>query len=205
MYSQVLTERTKNTLALLGKEKILKDCYLAGGSALALHLGHRLSFDLDFFAPVEFERKKIIQQLEPFGLKVEREDWGTILGKLGDIKFSLFYYKYPLIAETIDYHGINIANLKDIAAMKIDAVSSRGTKRDFIDLYFLLKKFESIDNLLIFYDQKYQKLDANRFHIIKSLEYFADADKDQDPKMLVSDYSWEEVKKILQEEVRKLI
>ena len=205
MYSQVLTERTKNTLALLGKEKILKDCYLSGGSALALHLGYRLSFDLDFFTPVLFERKKIIQKLEPFGLKVEREDWGTILGKLGDIKFSLFYYKYPLITETIDYHGIKIASLEDIAAMKIDAVSSRGTKRDFIDLYFLLKKFGSFDDLLKFYDQKYQKLEANRFHIIKSLEYFGDADREEDPKMLISNYSWEEVKKILQEEVRKLI
>lgn len=205
MYSQVLTERTKNTLALLGKEKILKDCYLSGGSALALHLGYRLSFDLDFFTPVLFERKKIIQKLEPFGLKVEREDWGTILGKLGDIKFSLFYYKYPLITKTIDYHGIKIASLEDIAAMKIDAVSSRGTKRDFIDLYFLLKKFGSFDDLLKFYDQKYQKLEANRFHIMKSLEYFVDADKEEDPKMLIADYSWEEVKKVLQKEVRKLI
>lgn len=205
MYSQILTERTKSTLALLGKEEILKDCYLAGGPALALHLGHRLSFDLDFFTNVEFERKKIIQQLEAFGLVVEKEDWGTILGKLGDIKFSLFYYKYPLVVDTVDYHGINIASLQDIAAMKIDAISSRGTKRDFTDLYFLVKKFENLSELFKFYDQKYKKLEANRFHIIKSLTYFDDADKEENPKMLVPDYSWEEIKKTLKEEVNKLI
>lgn len=205
MHSEVLTERTKNTLALLGKEKNLKNAYLAGGSALALHLGHRLSFDLDFFTEIKFDRKIVIQQLESLGLAVEREAWGTILGKLGDIKFSLFYYKYPLVDKTLDFCGINIASIKDIAAMKIDAISSRGTKRDFTDIYFIIKNNLSLSELLKFYDQKYRKLEGNRYHIIKSLQYFADADKEEDPKMLVGDYSWGEVKKVLQEEIKKLI
>lgn len=204
MFNQVITERTKSTLAVLSKEKILKDCYLAGGTALALQLGHRLSFDLDFFTETDFERRKIIQRLEPFGLVVEREDWGTILGKIEDVKFSLFYYKYPLIADQIDYLGINIASLQDIAAMKIDAISSRGTKRDFTDLFFLIKKFKSLNELLGFYDQKYHKGNANSFHIIKSLTYFDDADEEEDPRMLAKDYSWENVKKTLKEKVREL-
>lgn len=205
MFDKVITERTKNSLALLGKEKILEKCYMAGGTALALQIGHRLSFDLDFFTPVEFDRKKVIQKMEPFGLEVDREDWGTILGKLKDIKFSLFYYKYPLIDQTIDYLGINLASLQDTAVMKIDAIGSRGSKRDFTDLYFIVKKIGDLQLLLNLYDKKYQKLEANKFHILKSLEYFDDADKDEDPKMLVSDYSWEEVKRFLREEIRKLI
>lgn len=205
MFDKVITERTKSSLALLGKEKILEKCYMAGGTALALQIGHRLSFDLDFFSPVEFERKTVIQKMEPFGFKVDREDWGTILGKLGDIKFSLFYYKYPLITQAMDYSGINLAGLQDIAAMKIDAIGGRGTKRDFTDLYFLVKKLGDIQALLKFYDEKYQKFEANKFHILKSLTYFENADNEEDPKMLVSDYSWEEVKKYLIDEVRKLI
>lgn len=205
MFDKVITERTKSTLALLGKEEILKKCYLAGGTAMALQFGHRLSFDLDFFTTVEFERKKIIQQLEKFGLEVDREDWGTILGKLGDTKFSLFYYKYPLIAKSIDYAGINLASVEDIAAMKIDAIGGRGSKRDFTDLYFLIKKFGDIRTLLKFYDEKYQKFDVNKIHILKSLTYFDDADKEEDPKMLVSDYSWGNVKTFIKEEVQKLI
>lgn len=205
MFDEVLTKRTKSTLALLSKKKFLKDDYLSGGSALALHLGHRLSFDLDFFTFKKFERKIVIQQLEPFGLKVEREAWGTILGKLGDIKFSLFYYRYPLIKPTYDFLGINIASLEDVAAMKIDAIGSRGSKRDFTDLYFLIQKLGDLKLLLDFYDQKYHKLKDNRVHILKSLDYFADADQDEDPKMLVKDYSWEKIKEFLRGEVKKLL
>lgn len=205
MFDQVITERTKSSLALLGKEKILEKCYMAGGTALALQLGHRLSFDLDFFTPVEFERKELIQKMESFGLKVDREDWGTILGKIGDIKFSLFHYQYPLVAQTIDYLGNNLASMQDIAAMKIDAIGGRGAKRDFTDLYFLIKKLGDLQLLLKFYDEKYQKLTANKVHILKSLTYFDDADKEEDPKMLAPDYSWETVKKTLRDEVKKLI
>jgi hypothetical protein len=205
MFDKVITERTKSTLALLGKGDILKNCYLAGGTAMALQFSHRLSFDLDFFTNVKFDRKLLIQKLEPFDFKTDREAWGTILGKLGDTKFSLFYYQYPLVAKTLDYLGINLASSEDIAAMKIDAIGGRGTKRDFTDLYFLVKKFGNLNILLDFYNQKYNKLEANRFHILKSLEYFADADKEEDPKMLISDYSWEKVKEYLTNEIRKLI
>lgn len=205
MHSEAITKGTKSTLAILGKEKILNDCYLSGGTALALQLGHRISFDLDFFTSKKFERKTIIQQLEKFGLVVEREAWGTILGKIADVKFSLFYYKYPLVFSTLDFLEINIADKKDVAAMKIDAISSRGSKRDFTDIYFLIKDGIHLDDILVFYDKKYQKLEANKYHILKSLEYFDDADKEEDPKMLVAGFSWEEVKATLQEEVKKLI
>lgn len=205
MYSEAITKRTKGTLAILGKEKILNDCYLSGGTALALQLGHRLSFDLDFFTQKEFERKTIIQQMEKFGLKVDREAWRTILGKISDVKFSLFYYQYPLVFPTLDFLGINIADLKDVAAMKIDAIASRGTKRDFTDLFFLIKNGVELQDMLIYYDKKYRRLEMNRYHILKSLDYFGDADKDQDPKMLVSDYSWEEAKKFLQGKIKELI
>ena len=204
MFEQSLTKNTKNILAILGKEKILKDAYLAGGTALALQLGHRISYDLDFFTNKPFERKEIIQQIEPLGFKLEKEAWRTIMGKFLNIKFSLFYYKYPLIFKTKDFLGINIADIKDIATMKIDAISSCGTKRDFVDLYFLTKQI-SLKEMLKFYEKKYKLLRANKAHILKSLDYFVDADKETEPKMLAKDYSWSKVKEFLKKETIKLI
>lgn len=90
-------------------------------------------------------------------------------------------------------------NLEDIAAMEIDAICSRGTKRDFIDLYFLIKKFTP-DKILKFYDKKYGKLSNNIYHILKSLNYFEDANPQVSPKMLIP-VSWEEIKKFFQTEV----
>jgi len=139
------------------------------------------------------------------GLVVEREAWGTILGILGDTKFSLFYYKYPLLYPTIEFDGIHLAEIRDIGAMKIDAIASRGTKRDFTDLYFIVKKCGRLKDLLSVYDQRYKKLETNKVYIIKSLTYFVDADKEEDPRMLVRDYNWQAVKKYLIEEAEKLV
>lgn len=204
MFEQAITKTTQSTLALLGKEKILKKAYLAGGTALALQIGHRLSYDLDFFTDKSFNRKEIIRRLLPLRFKLEREDWRTILGGFKDVKFSIFYYDYPLIAETQNYLGVDVADLKDVAAMKIEAISARGKKRDFIDLYFLAQKF-GLGNLLKFYDQKYKLLRSNRAHILKSIDYFTDAEIDKEPKMLAKGYSWQKVKDFLREEVKKLI
>ncbi len=123
------------------------------------------------------------------------------------MKFSLFYYQYPLIEETIDYQGIAVASLKDLVTSKIGAISSRGTKRDFIDLYYLLQsgKVGNLQDFLEYYDERFKNLASQKVHILKSLNYFTDADREEDPKMLTPDYSWEKVKNTLQEEVEKLI
>ena len=209
MYSQVLTERTKSTLALLVASKILPSgAYLAGGTAVALHLDHRISLDLDFFTSQQFQTEKVLEGLKKIEeFKLDRTDWGTILGDFPSVKFSLFYYQYPLIEETIDYQGIAVAGLKDLATSKIGAISSRGTKRDFIDLYYLLKSSQvgSLEDCLTYYNQRFKNLASQKIHILKSLEYFADADKEEDPRMLVADYSWKEVKKFLVGEAEKLI
>lgn len=98
MFEQAISRKTQKNLALLGKAKILKNAYLAGGTALAFQLGHRISYDLDFFTDKKFNRKIFLKKISHFEFyKHERMDWGTILGKLGNIKFSLFYYPYPLL------------------------------------------------------------------------------------------------------------
>lgn len=95
-----------------------------------------------------------------------------------------------------------MAGITDIAAMKLAAISERGTKRDFIDLYFILQN-TSLDKILQFYDKKYKKLTSNLFHIKKSLVCFTDAEEDPMPKMIMA-VSWKEVKNFFRKEIPKL-
>lgn len=204
MFEQTLASDAKRQLAILAESKILDNAYLAGGSALALFLGHRISYDLDFFTPKEFDNRIILQKLSSFNFILEQESPGTLLGQIGETRFSFFLYRYPLIAKVCTYRNIRIAGLKDLAAMKVAAVSSRGTKRDFVDLYYLRSHF-SLKEMLECYDLKFRDLNTNKIHILKSLDYFADADIDPEPNMLVGDYSWEEVKDFFRNETKKLL
>ena len=203
MFTKAISSETKTALALLGKSNLLKDAYLAGGTALALQLGHRLSFDLDFFTSTEFDSLETATKLQKTtGLKIQETKAGTIIGTIQNIKFSLFFYPYKLISPFQKFLSINVADIKDIAAMKISAISSRGVKRDFIDLYFICRKIR-LENILELYNKKYGKLAGNRIHILKSLVYFQDAEEEPMPKML-KQCRWEEVKIFFEQEVKKL-
>lgn len=204
MFEQTLPKDTKSALAVLGESKLLKNAYLAGGTALALRINHRISYDLDFFTPENFDVNIYIQKLGNIGLKLERQSEGTILGNIKNTKFSLFYYKYPLIDKIDSYQNINIVGVKDLVAMKINAISSRCTKRDFIDLFYLAKKF-SLKEMLDFYDQKFGALAANQIHILKSLCYFDDAENDPAPNMIKDEFNWNKVKEFFTRETKALI
>jgi uncharacterized phage-like protein YoqJ len=207
MFEKAITPETKKSLAILGKSGILKECYLAGGTALCLQFGHRISFDLDFFTKKEFKPKILAQRIKKIfpEFKVDKLEWGTILGYLGKTRFSLFFYDYPLLFKPLNFLGIRIARAKDIAPMKIAAICERGTKRDFIDLFFILKvkKVLTLDEALTLYDRKFKLLKENKFHILKSLCYFEDAEKEPMPKM-IEKVKWSEIKEFFKKEVLKV-
>lgn len=204
MFTETLSDNTAKALALLGKSGLLKEAYLAGGTACALQIGHRVSIDLDFFTPHTFDPKKMIASLQKVGsFELDEQSLGTILGQLEKVKFSLFVYEYPLILETQDFNGISVASLRDIAAMKIDAISSRGIKRDFIDLYFICQQQLPLREILDFYDRKYGGLASNLIHIQKSLVYFVDAEASHMPQML-KEINWNHVKSFFEREVKAL-
>jgi len=188
---------SKNTAIVLEKiAEIAKPFYLAGGTSLALQSGHRISIDLDFFMEDSFSTSLLVEKLKTIGkLKVEDQSERTINGSLDGVKISFFNYQYKLIFPTIAYKGINLADERDIAAMKIVAISDRGTKKDFVDLYVLLKKY-SLEKILKFFNEKYKDCNYNMIHISKSLTYFFDADKNPDPEMLIG-YDWNEIKKYI--------
>lgn len=204
MFEKGISPKTRRSLALLTDLPLIKDFYLAGGTACALHLGHRLSFDLDFFTPSHFDQKKITDWLRKAGkFKQDQVKKDALLGELSGIKISFFRYDYPLIGRTEFFDGIKVLSEKDLIAMKIDTISSRGTRRDFIDLYFLVKKVNLLEAFEL-YQKKFYKLDLNLGHTLRSLTYFTDADEDKMPKML-AECDWHEVKAFFLKGVPKVL
>jgi predicted nucleotidyltransferase component of viral defense system len=183
---------------------ISEDFYLAGGTALAIQLNHRESIDLDWFVKDCFSNNKIIELLSGIGeFKLNQEEEGTIHGVLDDVKISFLQYRYDLQFPLVEFKGVKIADEKDIAAMKLDAISSRGTKKDFIDLYFLLRKY-SLEDLLKIFEKKYSDIKYNKVHLLKSLAFFEDAEDEPMP-IMIEDIDWNEMKKELQEKTEDFL
>ena len=199
-----LPEKTRLLLEKLSHRPFVADFYLAGGTAVALFLNHRRSDDLDFFSEKEFNQALLVKKLKAIG-KFEglKNAENTIIGKLDDIKISFFTLPYALLEPAEKQENIAVAQLTDLAAMKILAISDRGTKRDFIDLYWLCQKFKPLEELLLIFQKKFGEYDYNIYHIIKSLVYFGDADVDAMPQMRV-DLKWGTVKKFFIGEKEKL-
>jgi len=180
---------------------------MAGGTGLALQINHRFSYDFDFFTSKEFNANILSQRIKKTvsDFKLERTDWGTVLGAINGTRFSLFFYDYPLLFEPSSFLGTKIANIKDIAAMKIAAISDRGAKKDFVDLYFIIEveKVLSLQDCLALYDRKFKVLEQNKPHVLKSLTYFDDADKEGELRM-IKDAQWKNVKAFFKREVKKI-
>lgn len=180
----------------------MKSFYLAGGTGCALHIGHRRSQDFDFFSPTGFENFLVQSALRNLGQFVaDYSDAGTLIGRLDNTKISFFHYGYPLLEEPVNYLGVGVASLVDIGCMKIDAISSRGTKRDFVDLFFINKTLSlNLKEFFRHFERKYGPAGFNLHHVLKSLVYFEDADKEPELEML-ADYSWAATKRFFIESV----
>jgi hypothetical protein len=205
IYLDVLSRQQKELLPqlrFLKKERF----YLAGGTALALQIGHRTSADFDFYSPNLFKSKALFKEFLENTKEVQKlqEAWGTLILKLGDVETSLFYYDYPLLKTPFGISaGINLSSIEDIAAMKIEAIIQRGTKRDFIDIYFLLQEL-NLKKILRLCQKKYAKV-FNVYQALLALLYFEDAEQEGEEKRykLLKDCSWEEIKFFIKEAVRQ--
>ena len=196
MFRSVLSQHAQVALGVLGKSDIVHAGYLAGGSALALRLGHRISVDFDFFSPNEFDSLSMSRSLALLAEFIEdTREKNTLLGVFNGVKYSYFYYPYPLLERGDIYDGVVIASVLDIAVMKLAAIMDRGIKRDFIDLYMITKQGMVLDEIFSLYDRKYGLLHANKVSLLKSLSYFDDADKSDMPQMLVP-VVWDNVKQV---------
>ncbi|HVA66585.1 MAG TPA: nucleotidyl transferase AbiEii/AbiGii toxin family protein [Elusimicrobiota bacterium] len=171
--------------------------YLAGGTALALRLGHRISLDLDLFsrdnALGAAERRAIQRRLEKSGaFKILESKDGACHFDLKGVSVSLFHYPYRLLGRTAAWRGLKVAALEDVAAMKLGAVIGRGSRKDFVDLYFL-SRLRGWDWLRRAGKRKFPRHADFALQAAKALVYFADAEKEPLPRLLAP-LSWGELK-----------
>jgi hypothetical protein len=175
---------------------------LVGGTALALQIGHRVSVDLDFFGSRPFTTDEILDLLA--GLKplsIISQNKNILILNIRGVKVDFVNYRYPNISSIIAEDSIRLSGLPDIAAMKLAAVAGRGRKRDFYDIHFLLQKL-SLRQMMDFYNQKYD--DGSEMMVARSITFFDDADTDESPNLLDQAVSWDEVKKSMLDQTRKL-
>ncbi|MEI6690171.1 MAG: nucleotidyl transferase AbiEii/AbiGii toxin family protein [bacterium] len=185
------------------KPSFLQNFYLSGGTALSLQLGHRESEDLDFFSSVDFDPIVLQNELSVLGPLTNTTLGNSTLNcYIRGVKVQFLGYPYPLLSDFVPYDSILLSSVLDVALTKLQTIGMRGSKKDFIDLYAILKTYK-LNDLLDYLPDKYPNIDYNLPHILKSLVYFEDADHEPMPRMH-QNIDWEEAKSSITLVVKKL-
>lgn len=203
LHKSTVKQETLVLLEALMSLDILKPYFLAGGTALALQLGHRISYDLDFFGKLKVDYRDLTDTLKQLGsMKMIHSEDQAFQCEINDIKIDIVNYKHlSLLKPLVIIEGLRLASIEDIATMKIRAIEDRGYKRDFFDLYCLLNKL-SLKSMLDFTEQKHPE--TNRLLLLRSLVDFIDGEDQEEPNMLEPKVSWEDVKTRITAEVQAL-
>jgi hypothetical protein len=199
----VITPAAQSLLSSLGEAPFSSRFYLAGGTGLALRFGHRRSVDFDFFSREPFDEEALLTLLKERSPSVLSRAPSTLHLVLHEIKVSFIGYPYPLLYPTDRFSGVDVADARDIACMKLSAAASRGTRRDFVDLYLAAKAY-SLGEILSLFARKYAGIEYSRLHLLKSLSYFEDAEADP-PLQMLAEISWADVKDFFAREAAALL
>ena len=203
-HHEVIDPAVEETLNALQARSLLDGFYLAGGTGLALHLGHRRSQDLDFFRQAPFSEEQWLQQLQTLpGFSLVSRDRQTLHVTVSAVKVTFLGYVYPVLFPLAPFVGVPVADPNDIACMKISAITSRGSKRDFVDLFAAAQQ-EGLKLMLALFERKFAAANYSAVHVLKSLTYFDDADGEPMPDMIVP-MSWEDIKRFFREQVPRLL
>ena len=198
LHYNTIEPATLELLRQLQNIPFLSNTRLVGGTSLALQIGHRKSINIDLFGKIDCEQYELVDALSDIGkLTILKESKNIHVYQLNEVKLDIVNYKYPWIKPMIIEDNLRLANIEDIAAMKITAIIGRGTKKDFIDLAFLLDIF-SLDEILNLYEKKYPE--ASRFMALKSITYFDDAEPEPMPYM-IEEKSWSDIKERILKEI----
>lgn len=197
LHYSTIHPKTLQLLKSLQEINFIKDFFLVGRTSLALQIGHRISIDLDLFAFSDMEVTPILDYIDHLGeIRVINQTPKILNLFIDDIKVDFVSYRYNFIEAPILIDDLKLGSIKDIAAMKLSAITGRGSRKDFIDLYFILQNF-SLPQIFEFYNTKFP--DGTDFLVFKSLTYFDDAEIEPMPKMIIP-IEWEAIKnKIIQE------
>ncbi len=193
---KAIDDETLDLLKRLQSVPEFADLRLVGGTALALLRGHRKSIDLDLFGKIATDSIGLSNRVAEIGHAIELGGSENIhVYSINNVKVDIVNYPYPWLGDAVETEGIRLADIPDIAAMKLAAITNRGGKKDFVDIYYLLQEFR-LDEMLEFYRRKFRQ-----GSVFLSLAYFDDAETDEMPLMFTP-LSWEELKRTVQEAVR---
>ena len=192
LHLETIEPATLELLKQLQSLPELSEMRLVGGTSLALQLGHRISVDLDLFGRLNCGTDVLLSRLSKLGATTLIHETQNIhIFIINGVKVDIVNFELPWRSPAVIEDGIRLAHLEDIAAMKITAAVGRGTKKDFIDICYLLQSTFTMSEMLTYYLEKYPN--ASKFMAFKSLSYFEDAENDVMPRMLI-DLSWDDVK-----------
>lgn len=205
LQKEAIEPRTLQLLEALQADSMFAQFHLAGGTGLALQIGHRLSVDLDLFSLTTFDSNSYLEYLEKeYQFVLDYSAISTLKGSIRNIKLDFITHSYDLLMPVVETENIRLYSQADIAAMKVNAIAGNGTRsKDFIDLYFLLKQY-SISQILKFYQKKYN--DRNTFHALKSLNYFDEVDLADWPVLIKNKkVTWEKIKITIDNHCKKYL
>lgn len=204
MHPKVLSDAGWQTVAELGRADLLDGWILAGGTGLALQLGHRYSEDLDLFRPGAFEPERLAEDLSRVGeTVVQSRSEDTLHALVDGLRISFLRARPPLLFPGADYRDLSVADPRDIAVMKVIAIGGRGSRKDFVDLYFYLQGGAALHGVFELLRRRFKALDFNEYHLLKSLAYFEHAESEPMPSM-IKPVEWSEVRRTIENAVRRL-
>lgn len=192
----IILPETFDLLIRLQADEHLKDFFLVGGTALALRLGHRLSVDIDLFTVTDFDANVLNEYLvESYGFQTTNIQKNTLMGFIEGIKVDFIAHKYKLLYPLFQDSGVSMAEMLDIAAMKLNAIGYSGHRfKDFIDVYYLLTLFP-LGQMVNAFAEKYPN--SNPVIAVRGLGYFNDIDEMTDPPQLVNPIKRKDVERRL--------
>ena len=207
MHEKVLPQYSLELLTEMEQDlsPLLAGWTLAGGTGLAMRLGHRVSDDMDFIRTDDFDARALHDVLGRYGsYETLQEAEHTLTVLLRKTKLSFFRVRDPFLFDPSPYRFLSIADVRDIALMKLAAISGRGSRKDFADLYIILQNDPSLEAYFDLLPRKYDPSRLNTYHILRSLTYFDDAETEPVPRMLVP-FDWAECRAFFVREARAIV
>lgn len=203
---QTVSSNMRQLMHTLGQQEITKSFYLAGGTAIALQLGHRRSYDFDFFSEKDAVNERTAQAIQAalnnYNPQVIEKTFGNMVLLANKVRTGFFSYGYPLIQEPVELENIKLASIADIGLMKCDALVTRGSRKDFYDLFFISRHLP-FSSLLDFSEKKYTGFRDFPLQVLEAMTLFDNADRDFQPE-LIEEISWETVKQWFIEQAKEL-
>jgi predicted nucleotidyltransferase component of viral defense system len=205
LFWNTITDDMRLVLMEFSQSAFTKSFYLAGGTALSLQLGHRLSVDLDLFSPTEdipTIRPMLENSFSKFPGTLADSSWGNLVYLINNVRVGFYGYGFPLVAPLVETEGLRLASIEDIALMKLNAMLSRAARKDFYDLYFICKNI-SLKQIFKKADQKYPSVRDFEAQATKRLVYFENAENETEPS-LMENVAWQSVKEYFIKQAKEI-